>query len=41
MYPIFDMVITTVCLVNRYYTYQIKPFIKEIDIVPMYVDHDI
>lgn len=41
MHFIFDMVVTTVCLANRYYTYQIKPYIKDINIVPMYVDHDI
>ena len=41
MQAIFDMVVTTVCLINRYYTYQIKPYIKEVDRIPLYVDHDI
>ena len=41
MQSLFDIVVTTVCLVNRYYTYQIKPYIKEVDIVPLFVDHDI
>ena len=41
METIFDTIVTFVCLVNRYYTYQIKPYIKEIDTIPIFIDHDI
>ena len=30
MQAIFDMIVTSVCLVNRYHTYQIKPYIKKL-----------
>lgn len=38
---IIDSVISAVCYINRYYTHEVKPILKEISLLPIYIDHDI
>ncbi len=38
---LLNIIVSAVCAVNRSFQYNVKPYLREIDTFPMYIDTDI